>query len=130
MSQYRGFLCLAGGLLLAAASGTAAPLARRSIKVTLKVPDSGWEIAIQEVYRVKDELWVISRVTRRPGMAMQVISQVSDEVQVEAPALPVRHVVLGKTWGWENDEPYRFPAGIREVESSLKDGVQLWPGKD
>lgn len=45
------------------------------ITVTLTVPDSAWVISINEVHQVKDEIWVVSIVSRDPNvMGAQVIS--------------------------------------------------------
>lgn len=102
----------------------------REISVALEVPDAGWSIGIEGVYRVGDELWAVSRLTRSGGMAAQVISTVQDSARVRAPAgLPVRHFVIGKTWNWENDVPYTFIESREEITQELRGAEKLYPSE-
>ena len=106
---------------------TAACQKETVITVTLTVPDTSWNISINEVYRVESELWVISTVFHEPDMmGAQVISAISDSVTVNAPDLPVKIFIIGKTWNWENDEPYTFISNLREIEKKLESGKLLF----
>jgi hypothetical protein len=97
------------------------------VMVQLTVPDAAWTIVIDEVHRVKKELWVIATVSRDPDMmGAQVISTVQASVQVAAPDLPVQYLVIGKTWGWKNDEPYTFIKNLKQVEKELAAGKLLY----
>ncbi|MEW6615726.1 MAG: hypothetical protein AB1401_09705 [Thermodesulfobacteriota bacterium] len=99
---------------------------KKEITVKLIVPDSAWTIAIDEVHKVGNELWVISTVSRDPKMiGMQVISAVETSLQLAAPDLPIKHFVIGKTWGWKNKEPYTFIKNLKEIEKGLKSGKLL-----
>lgn len=99
----------------------------KEITVTLTVPDSAWTIEIDEVYEVKNEVWVLSTVSRKPEvMGMQVISTIRNSVQVNAPDRPVKHIIMGKTWGWKNKEPYRFIKDRKGLEADLKSGKRLY----
>ena len=81
----------------------------KEITVRLTVPDVAWAIAIDEVHRVGNELWIISTVSRKPDlMGAQVISTVQASLKLVAPDLPMRYFVIGKTWNWKNEEPYTF----------------------
>jgi hypothetical protein len=99
----------------------------KKITVTLTVPDTSWNISINEVYKVDSELWVISRVFHKPGMmGAQVISTISDSVTIKASNLPVKNIIIGKTWGWENDEPYAFIRDLKEIEKELESGKLVY----
>jgi len=99
----------------------------REMAVTLTVPDAAWAITIYEVHEVKDEIWVVSTVSRDPDlMGAQVISIVKDSVKFTAPDLPVKHFIIGKTWGWKNEEPYTFIKNLKELERELKYGKLLY----
>jgi len=99
----------------------------REITVTLTVPDAAWAIAIDEVHEVEDEIWVISTVSRDTSMmGAQVISIVKASVKFAAPDLPVKHFIIGKTWGWKNEEPYTFINNIKKLESKLKSGKLIY----
>jgi len=98
----------------------------KDISVTVTVPDMGWKVHIQGVYQVDGELWVVSILTRTPGIAGQIITTVSDTVTVTAPNLPIKHFLLGKTWTWQNKEGHVFIQNIKEIEDRLKAGKQLF----
>ena len=99
----------------------------REITVTLTVPDPAWVISIEEAHEVKDEIWVISIVSRdSEATAAQVISIVKASVKFAAPNLSVKHYIIGKTWGWENDEPYTFIKNLKEIEREMKNGKLLY----
>ena len=94
---------------------------KKEITVKLTVPDSAWTLTIDEIYKGKGEIWVISRLARAPGvMGLQVISMRQDTVKVSAPDLPVKHFVIGKTWNWKNKEPYIFIKNLKQIEKNLK----------
>ena len=113
---------LVGGFLQAAAGpAVAVPKAKqRSISLQVTVPTSGWKVEIQEVYQVEKELWVISHLTSKGGIALQVISQVKDSVSVPKSSLPVKHFVTGKRWNWKNKEPYQFLKDRKKIDQELK----------
>lgn len=93
----------------------------KEITVELTVPDAAWEITIDEVHRVGDALWVISTVSRDPDlMGAQVISTVRASLRLEAPDLPTKHFVIGKSWDWQNQEPYTFLSDTEPIEDDLK----------
>jgi hypothetical protein len=99
---------------------------KQDIAVKLQVPDSGWRIRILEVYRVHNELLVITEVYRMKGMAAQVISTVEDKVTVSAPALPITHFIIGKTWNWSDGSPYKFIDSKDAINKDLKAGECLY----
>ena len=59
-------------------------------------------------------------------MAIQVISTIQDSVQVQAPAAAVKHLVLGKTWGWENKEPHTFLKDKGQLAKQLTGAKQIY----
>jgi hypothetical protein len=110
---------------------TALAAEEREITVTLTVPDSAWAISIEEVHEVKNEIWVISNVSRDPDvMGAQVISVVRDAVIMVAPDLPVKHFVIGKTWNWKNEEAYTFIENRNNLDSELISGKRLYKRKN
>ncbi len=102
----------------------------REVAVSVQTPDPGWEIAIEEIHVVGDELWVLSKLNRDPEiMAPQVISEAEDRVEVEAPDYPVRHYVSGKTWQWEPDGPGAEVVFIEdrgEIEGELEKAIRIF----
>ena len=107
---------------------TTAGAGEKEITVKLTVPDTAWTVAIEEVYNVESELWVISAVSQNPDvMGAQVISTVQASVKMAAPDLPVKHFIIGKTWAWENTEPYTFITDLKPIEKELQAGKRLYP---
>jgi len=99
----------------------------KEITVKLTVPDAAWAIAIDEVHRVENELWIISTVSRNPDlMGAQVISTVQASLKLAVPDLPLRYFVIGKTWNWKNEEPYTFIENLMQIEKALKSGKLLY----
>jgi hypothetical protein len=114
-------------LLVLLLCSTAVHADEKNIVVRLTVPDTTWTVAIDEVYRVGDELWVISTVSQDPDvMGAQVISTVQDSLRLTVPDLPVKHFVIGKTWNWKNEAPYTFIEDLKEIERELKSGKLLY----
>lgn len=106
---------------------TALQAGEKEITVQLTVPDSAWTLAIDEVYRVGNEFWVISIVSQNQEEAgAQVISTVWASVNLAAPDLPIKNFIIGKVWNWENPEPYTFINDIKQIEKELKSGKLLY----
>jgi len=100
------------------------------IAVELTVPDATWAIRIDEVRRVGDELWAVSTVSRDPEvMGAQVISTVRASLRLDAPDLPVKHFVMGKSWDWPNPEPYVFISQLAQIQGDLNSGELLYRQK-
>jgi hypothetical protein len=99
----------------------------KEITVKLTVPDAAWTIAIDEVHKVENELWVIAIVSRNPDlMGAQVISTVQTSLKLAAPDLSVKYFVIGKSWDWDNTEPYTFIRDLKQIEKELKSGKLLY----
>lgn len=103
----------------------------RDITVKMTVPDAAWTIAIGEVHRVGNELWVIARASRNPDMmGAQVIATVQASLKLAAPNLPAKYFVIGKTWAWENAEPYTFIKDLKQIEKELESGELIYKTND
>lgn len=99
----------------------------QTIHLKLMVPDTTWMLGIDEVYQVGEELWVVASVKQmRQAFGLMIISTVEDQVALEAPPLPIKYYILGKTWGWENEEPYTFIKNRTEIEPYLSQGKRLF----
>ena len=99
----------------------------KEITVKLTVPDATWSIAIDAVYEVGGELWIVSIVSHNPDMAgVQMISTVQASLTIAAPDLPVKNFIVGKTWNWKNEEPYTFIEGLEQIDGELRSGKLLY----
>ena len=101
------------------------------LQVTVTVPDSAWKLAIEGVYQTDKEVIVISKVSRAgDAIGLQVITTLSQKVLVAVPDLPVKRYVLGKTWGWENqDKGIEFIKDRKKLDELLK-GAKKVPLKE
>lgn len=77
---------------------------KHDLKVTFATPTPGFVATITEARVVGKELWVKVDLTPPDGIVRQVMSKVTAEKAVEAPDLPVKYAVFGKTWKWKNEE--------------------------
>lgn len=111
---------LVGGL-----SGTASAQDKeRTVEVNLMVPSTAYKIKIEEIYQTKDALLVLSSVSGK-GIGLTVISKAKDQVKVKAPEnLPVKHFVLGKSWGW-GEEKYTFLKNREEFDKIIKQDMAM-----
>lgn len=99
----------------------------RTVQVRLDAPDAAWRVQIERVYRTADSLVVISRLSRTDGMAAQVISAVSDQVEISAEqTLPIRHYILGKTWKWGDKGNYVFIDSEADLGDALANAEQIY----
>lgn len=112
----KGVLLLAVSLVLMSGPACPPPGEVIEVRVSLDVPDAAWRIHIEEVLLAEGEVRVVSRLERPPLMAAQVISTVSDSVEVGVPKLPIKHFILGKAWGWDNDPALVFIREDSELE--------------
>lgn len=98
----------------------------QTITVTVKVPDGAWKLEISEVYVTSNEVIVVSQLSRPEDMmGIQVISEASHSIKVKLPALPVKHYIVGKTWGWKNDEGCEFVKERKEIDAKVKGAKKI-----
>ena len=97
------------------------------VSVQLKVPSTAWSIRITDVYEFETEVWVAARLSSPSGVVAPVISTVSDTVTIPETTKDVKYFILGKTWGWDNSEPYEFvkPSDEKEFEAKLRSGKKV-----
>ena len=96
------------------------------VSVQLKVPSSGWTIRITDVYEFEAEVWVAARLCPA-GFGVDVISTVRDSVTIPETTKDVKYFILGRTWNWDNSEPYEFVHAndAQKFEAKLKTGTRI-----
>ena len=69
---------------------------------------------------------MLSRLSRGPEAAAQVISTVADTIRIDAQyaSLPVRHYIVGKIWDWGDTKEYSFIESAETLENAVK-GAEL-----
>ena len=126
------FTSLIAGFAIATAftaTSHADPAKPIEIEVVVTVPDSAWKLEVLEVHQTEKELIVISKVSRAgDAIGLQVVSTLTHKVKVVGPDLPVKRYVLGKTWGWENqDKGVEFIKDRKKLDEMLKGAKKLHP---
>jgi len=97
------------------------------VSVLFQVPSTAWKVQITDVYEFETEVWVAARVSSTSEVGLTVISTVGDTVTIPDTSKDVKYFILGKTWGWDNSEPYEFvkPSDEKEFEVKLRSGKKI-----
>jgi zinc protease len=97
------------------------------LQLRIDVPDPSWALAIESVYRTEDGLIAIWQLSDQPGVAPQVISTVSEIVEVNGDhaSLPVEHYVLGKTWSWGETDAFTAIQSMDALAERLNGAKRL-----
>lgn len=98
----------------------------RTITVEVEVPSGGYELDIQGIYAVNNELWVVSRLEEENPSAPKATVRVSDRIVINAPNIPVRHYIIGERPTSSYNEQYTFINSRQQIASELKSGRQLY----
>jgi len=99
----------------------------RTIHVEARVPDGAWNLTIEEIWRVRSELWVFVRVERpEHGMGAMMICTAEDDATARLPDLPTRIFIVGKTWAWKNTEPVEWIKSNADVFQQRREGSRVW----
>jgi len=99
------------------------------ISIRLDTPDAGWRVQIERITANKERLIVLSSLERDPAaMAAQVISTVSDSVQIDQSYadLPIQHYIVGKTWAWGDTGEYTFIDSAEIISEALPNAKILY----
>lgn len=120
--------------LAAYSAASNAMAAQRTLRVDVRTPGPCWHVKITGVYEEPHEIFVVSRLSPPPPdtTCTETAALAQDEVTLDLPALPVRHIVLGRSWGWLPDRPGKYPRGIyifprswQEIAPWLKGAVKV-----
>jgi len=90
------------------------------VSVLFQVPSTAWKVQITDVYEFETEVWVAARVSSTSEVGLTMISTVGDSVTIPDTSKDVKYFILGKTWGWDNSEPYEFVKAERRRRSSKR----------
>ena len=97
------------------------------VSVTLQVPSTAWSVQITDVYEFETEVWVAARLSTTSEIGLMMISTVSDSVTIPETSKDIKYFILGRTWNWDNSEPYEFvkPSDEPKFEAKLKSGKKI-----
>ena len=98
----------------------------RTITAEIEAPSAGYDLEIQNVYAVNNELWVVSRLEEENPSAPKTTVRVSDRVVINAPDIPVRQYIIGKRPDGSFNEQYTFIDSREQIDSQLTSGKQLY----
>jgi len=99
---------------------------QKTITVEVMTPDGAWELKIEEIRKVRNELWVFAKV-ERPANALGALmrSAASDQIVERLPDLATKVYVVGKTWKWANEEPVTW-LSKDDASARRRQGERLW----
>ena len=97
------------------------------VSVTLQVPSTAWSVQITNVYKFEMEVWVAAQLSTTSEVGLTMISTVSDSVTIPETSKDIKYFILGRTWNWDNSEPYEFVKASDEskLEAKLKSGKKI-----
>lgn len=98
----------------------------RTITAEIEAPSAGYNLEIQDVYAVNNELWVVSRLEEENPSAPKTTVRVSDRVVMNAPDIPVRQYIIGNRPEGSFNEQYTFIDSREQINSQLTSGKQLY----
>ena len=99
-----------------------------TVSVQLTVPDGGGRSASTRFTNPNSSVGCFEARTKpRSGHSGHQSSQ--GLVKAKAPKLPVRHLILGKTWNWANKEPYSFLSDPKELSKPIAGAKLVYQAK-
>ncbi|MGP1375930.1 MAG: hypothetical protein ACTS3T_24100 [Almyronema sp.] len=98
----------------------------RTITPEVEVPSGGYDLTIQGIYAVNDELWVVSDLEEVDDNAPESTVRVSDRVVLNAPDMSVRHFIIGDRPTGAFNEQFTFISSREEIAPQLSEGRQLY----
>ncbi|MEC4880303.1 MAG: hypothetical protein SAL70_02995 [Scytonema sp. PMC 1070.18] len=98
----------------------------RTVTVEVEVPSGGYDLDIQGVYAVNNELWVVSRLEEENPNAPKARVRVADRIVINAPNMPVRHYIIGERPTSSFNEQYTFIDSRQQIAAQLESGRQLY----
>lgn len=123
------FVCFlaAAGIAHAADVNSSSAAAARAIALEVRVPDGGWAISIDEVWRMDNQLVVVAKASRPPGLlGARMICTMGDEVSGPFPELPTRFVLIGRNWDTAATGTDACVDEKSELYRNRRKGERLW----
>lgn len=98
----------------------------RTIQVELDAPHAGHQLQIVEVRASGDDLWVIAELRESDQAAAQVVTRLSDQVVLNAPAdLDVRKVIVGERPSGHYNQQHRFVDSRGALDQMIPQGGRV-----
>jgi hypothetical protein len=102
------------------------PRKEQTLTAEVAVPSAGYNLEIQDVYVVADQLWVIARLEQKNPNAPRITTTVSDQIAINAPEMPVRYYIIGERPSGTVGNQYRFIDSRQMIQKQLASGQQLY----
>ena len=126
-------VALHAGAGTTAGSASAAPVSNgpeRAIMLDVRVPDGGWVISIEEVWRLEDQLVVVARANRPQNvLGAQMVCTMGDVVNGQFPDLPTQYVLLGRNWNTAKTGADAFLDEKSDLYRNRRKGERLFKRK-
>ena len=98
-----------------------------SIEVEIAAPGTNYAIEIQDVRRVGDELWVLSKVRITTAIGDPLPIFVRDKVEISIAGSPkVKHFITGKNWNWADPKTVTYLPKEGMTDEKWKDAKVVW----
>jgi|ERR687885_1800 hypothetical protein len=91
----------------------------QTLTAEVAVPSAGYNLEIQDVYVVADQLWVIARLKQENPNAPRTATTVSDRIVINAPEMPVRYYIIGERPSGNVGDQYTFIDSRQMIQKQL-----------
>lgn len=98
----------------------------RTVTTEIEVPSSGYDVEINGIYAVNNQLWVVSQLTQTDPNAPKAAMRVSDRVVLNAPEIPIRQYVVGERPQGSFNEQYTFIEDRGAISAQLESGRAIY----
>jgi hypothetical protein len=99
---------------------------RQTLTAEVTAPSAGYNLQIQDVYVVNDQVWVVARLNESDPNAPKTPVNVSDRIVLNAPEMPVRYYIVGERPVGDAGNQYTFVENRQSIEDQLASGQQLY----
>lgn len=101
---------------------------RQQIMASVKTPNPGYELTIQKVYMIDDEITVISKLTEGNVQRAEGQGVAHDAIVINAPEADINHYVISTVEGLEgnNEDDYEFVRNAKSLEKEMDEGSIIY----
>lgn len=98
----------------------------QTLTAEVAVPSTGYDLDIQDVHIVNNQLWVVAQLDEKIPNAPKTKTSVSDRIVINAPEMPVRYYIIGKRPSNNVGKQYTFIDNRQAIQDQIKSGKQLY----
>ena len=95
------------------------------IALSFDAPNPSYSVTVDSINEVREEIFVLAKVTKKEGMVAQVITKIADSAAIPKTAKPIRYFVTGPLWSWFDDEKITVLEDERAYRELVFDATRI-----